>query len=144
MCCHSLLQGIFLTQGSPTLQADSLPSEPPSVSANHEELSVPRAPPEEGWFQAAGVRRRLSGSREHTPLVPLALGNAALRAPSEKGPNVAMTSWKTTLESHERYLACNPDSIGCGVGLHQEVVAAHCLNFSFLEVGGHNFPTSRK
>ena len=26
---HSLLQGIFLTQGSPTLQADSLPSEPP-------------------------------------------------------------------------------------------------------------------
>ena len=27
--CNSLLQGIFLAQGSPALQADSLPSEPP-------------------------------------------------------------------------------------------------------------------
>ena len=29
MRCHSLLQGIFLTQGSPGLQADSLGSQPP-------------------------------------------------------------------------------------------------------------------
>ena len=27
--CHFLLQGIFPTQGSPALQTDSLPSEPP-------------------------------------------------------------------------------------------------------------------
>ena len=27
--CHALLQRIFLNQGSPTLQVDSLPSEPP-------------------------------------------------------------------------------------------------------------------
>ena len=33
VCCHSLLQGLFLTQGrSPELQADSLPSEPPGKS----------------------------------------------------------------------------------------------------------------
>ena len=34
MGCHSLLQGIFLTRikpQSPTLQADSLPSEPPGT-----------------------------------------------------------------------------------------------------------------
>ena len=38
MGCHSLLQGIFPTQGSnlglPTVQADSLPSEPPGKSIN--------------------------------------------------------------------------------------------------------------
>ena len=29
VCCHALLQGIFLTQGSPAFQADFLSSEPP-------------------------------------------------------------------------------------------------------------------
>ena len=32
--CHALLQGIFPTQGSPTFQADSLPSEPPGKPKN--------------------------------------------------------------------------------------------------------------
>jgi len=31
--CHALLQGIFPTQGSNTLQADSLPAEPPKKQA---------------------------------------------------------------------------------------------------------------
>ena len=45
--CHVLLQGIFLTQGSntgsPVLQADSLPSEPPakpSIDASVRQLSL--------------------------------------------------------------------------------------------------------
>ena len=40
MDCHFLLQGIFPTQGlnpgSPTLQADALPSEPPGKPCNEE------------------------------------------------------------------------------------------------------------
>ena len=42
--CHSLLQGIFPTQGSnpglPTLQADSLPSEPPGKSRHLSQVII--------------------------------------------------------------------------------------------------------
>ena len=79
--CHSLLQGIFLIQGSPALQADSLPSEPPSVSANHEELSVPRAPPWGRLVPGSWLKTgRLSGSRKSLSLAQC----CTLRAASEK------------------------------------------------------------
>ena len=46
MGSHSLLQGIFQTQesGSPALQADSLPSEPPGKFTDVKETSVNSKP----------------------------------------------------------------------------------------------------
>ena len=40
VCCHALLQGIFLTQGSPAFQVDSLPSEPLGNPKNSGEGSL--------------------------------------------------------------------------------------------------------
>ena len=40
--CHAFLQGIFPTQGSPVLQADSLPSEPPGKPYRSEVTAIKR------------------------------------------------------------------------------------------------------